>query len=65
MHSTRTAMKQLGQRCAAARPEVIVVATPHGVRVEGTICLAAVARAAGTLGPQAAAVSASAEAARR
>jgi len=47
--ATRAAMEQLGQRCAAARPDVIVVATPHGTRVDGTICLASVARAAGTL----------------
>jgi aromatic ring-opening dioxygenase LigB subunit len=46
---TRRAMEELGRRCAAARPEVIVVATPHGTRVDGAICLAAVARAAGTL----------------
>ena len=47
--ATRAAMEVLGRRCAAARPEVLVVATPHGTRVEGTICVAGVARAAGTL----------------
>lgn len=47
--ATRAAMEQLGRRCAAARPDVIVVATPHGTRVDGAICLASVARAAGTL----------------
>jgi aromatic ring-opening dioxygenase LigB subunit len=47
--ATRAAMEELGRRCAAARPDVLVVATPHGVRVEGAVCLAAVARAAGTL----------------
>ncbi len=47
--ATRAAMQELGRRCAAARPEVLVVATPHGVRVDGTICLANVARGAGTL----------------
>ncbi len=47
--ATRAAMDELGRRCAAAQPDVIVVATPHGTRVEGAICLAAVARAAGTL----------------
>lgn len=47
--ATRAAMAELGSRCAAARPAVIVLAGPHGVRVEGAICLAAVARAAGTL----------------
>ncbi len=47
--ATRRAMEELGRRCAAARPEVLVVATPHGTRVDGAICLAAVARAAGVL----------------
>jgi aromatic ring-opening dioxygenase LigB subunit len=47
--ATRAAMEELGRRCAAARPDVLVVATPHGTRVDGAICLAAVARAAGTL----------------
>ncbi len=47
--ATRAAMQELGRRCAAARPEVLVVATPHGVRVDGAICLANVARGAGTL----------------
>lgn len=47
--ATRRALEELGRRCAAARPEVIVVATPHGTRVDGTICLAAGARGIGTL----------------
>jgi aromatic ring-opening dioxygenase LigB subunit len=47
--ATRAAMTELGRRCAEARPDVIVLATPHGVRVSGQIALAAVARAAGTL----------------
>ncbi len=47
--TTRAAMQELGRRCAAAKPEVLVVVTPHGMRVEGAICLAAVGRAAGTL----------------
>src|SRR5262245_26566163 len=47
--ATRAAMVELGRRCTAARPDVLVVATPHGTRVDGAICLAAVARAAGTL----------------
>src|SRR5436190_20416612 len=46
---TRTALQELGRRCEARVPEVIVVATPHNFRVEGAICLAAVARGAGTL----------------
>lgn len=47
--ATREAMFELGRRCAAHQPDVIVVATPHGFRVEGMITLAAVARGAGTL----------------
>jgi aromatic ring-opening dioxygenase LigB subunit len=47
--ATRAAMEELGRRCAAAQPEVLVIATPHGTRVDNTICLAAAARAAGTL----------------
>ena len=46
---TRAALQELGRRCATARPDVIVVATPHGVRVDGAVCLASVARGAGTL----------------
>lgn len=31
----RTAMEELGRRCAAAAPEVAVVVSPHSVHVEG------------------------------
>jgi aromatic ring-opening dioxygenase LigB subunit len=34
---TRAAMEDLGRRMAAARPETIVVITPHGVRVDKMI----------------------------
>jgi len=47
--ATRAAMEEAGRRCAAAEPDVLVVATPHGVRVDGTIALASVGRGAGTL----------------
>ncbi len=47
--ATRAAMLELGRRVAAKRVDVVVVAGPHGVRVDGAVCLAAVARAAGTL----------------
>lgn len=47
--ATRAAMQELGRRAAAAGVETVVVAGPHGVRVDGAICLADVARAAGTL----------------
>ena len=46
---TRSALQELGRRCAAAHPDVIVIATPHGVCDEGAVCLAAAARGAGTL----------------
>lgn len=45
----RAALVEVGQRMAAAKPDVIVIATPHGVRVDGQISLANVARAAGRL----------------
>ncbi|MBC8135598.1 MAG: aromatic ring-opening dioxygenase subunit LigB [Fibrella sp.] len=31
MEKTRTAMRELGRRCAAARPDTVVVVTPHGM----------------------------------
>src|SRR4051794_34001714 len=46
---TRAAMEELGRRAVAADIEALVIAGPHGVRVEGAICLADTARAAGTL----------------
>jgi len=46
---TRAAMEEMGRRFQAARPEVIFIAGPHGVRVDGAICLADVSRAAGRL----------------
>jgi aromatic ring-opening dioxygenase LigB subunit len=47
--STRAAMTDLGRRAAAAEIESIVIAGPHGVRVDGAIALADTARAAGRL----------------
>lgn len=47
--ATREAMVELGRRCAATRPDAIVLATPHGVRVDGQIALANVARVAGAV----------------
>ncbi len=47
--ATRAALEELGRRVTAARPDVVVIATPHNFRVDGAICLAAVARGAGTL----------------
>jgi len=47
--ATREAMLELGRRFAAARAEVVVIATPHGMRVAGAVTIAEVARGAGTL----------------
>jgi aromatic ring-opening dioxygenase LigB subunit len=46
---TRAAMEKLQGRIASAAPAVVVIAGPHGFRVEGAICLADVGRGAGTL----------------
>ena len=46
---TRASMEEIGRRMAAARPEVIVLATPHGFRVHDAMTFADVARMAGTL----------------
>ena len=47
--ATRAAMEELAGRAAAAEIEALVIAGPHGVRVEGAISLADTARAAGSL----------------
>jgi aromatic ring-opening dioxygenase LigB subunit len=47
--ATCAAMEGLGRRAAAAGIEALVIAGPHGVRVDGANCLADTARAAGTL----------------
>ena len=46
---TRAALEEVGRRSAAAGVEALIVAGPHGVRVEGAICLGYGARAVGTL----------------
>jgi aromatic ring-opening dioxygenase LigB subunit len=46
---TRAAMIELGRRCRNAAPDVLAIAGPHGIRVDGFVCLADVARAAGIL----------------
>jgi aromatic ring-opening dioxygenase LigB subunit len=50
--ATRTAMEELGRSAAVAGVEALVIAGPHGVRVEGAVSLADTARAAGRLGWQ-------------
>lgn len=46
---TREAMFEFGRRAKAAGIEAVVLAGPHGFRVDGAVCLADVARGAGTL----------------
>lgn len=48
---TRSAMAELGRRLEALVPETIVLLTPHGVRIDGTMCISVSVRAAGQLGP--------------
>lgn len=47
--ATRAAMEELARRFEAAKPDVVVIASPHGFRVDGSIVLANTGRAAGTL----------------
>ncbi|MFM9108902.1 MAG: aromatic ring-opening dioxygenase subunit LigB [Chloroflexota bacterium] len=47
--ATRAAMTEAASRAARAGVEAIVIAGPHGFRVNGAVCLADVARAAGSL----------------
>jgi aromatic ring-opening dioxygenase LigB subunit len=46
---TRAALYELGRHFADAEPDVVVLAGPHGVRVDGFVALAGTGRAAGTL----------------
>ena len=46
---TRDAMKEVGRRFADAGVQAVVLAGPHGTRVEGAMCVMDVGRAAGTL----------------
>jgi aromatic ring-opening dioxygenase LigB subunit len=50
MKKTRAGMTELGRRFAAARPETVIVLTPHGLMVSGAISLGATKTAAGILG---------------
>jgi aromatic ring-opening dioxygenase LigB subunit len=50
MAKTRAGMMELGRRFAAARPETVIVLTPHGLMVSGAISLGATKTAAGLLG---------------
>lgn len=50
--ATRSAMAELGARLAALAPETVVVLTPHGVRIDGAMCISVSTRVAGELGPE-------------
>ena len=52
MEKTREAMRELGRRCADARPETVVVLTPHGIRLPGYVALGKTQYAAGELASQ-------------
>ncbi len=54
--TTRAAMEELGRRAATADVEALVIAGPHGVRVDGAVSLADTARAVGRLAWQGKAV---------
>jgi aromatic ring-opening dioxygenase LigB subunit len=47
--ATREAMFEMGRHFAAAKPDVIFIVGPHGVRVNGFVSIADVGRGAGTL----------------
>lgn len=47
--TTRESMEEVGRRFADAGVEVVVLAGPHGTRVDGAFCVMDVGRAAGTL----------------
>ncbi|HRA48429.1 MAG TPA: aromatic ring-opening dioxygenase subunit LigB, partial [Thermomicrobiales bacterium] len=47
--NVRRALTVLRERCAAAHPDVIVIAGPHNVRIDGYVAVAGSGRAAGTL----------------
>lgn len=47
--TTRAAMQEMSRRFAAAQPDVVFIAGPHGVRVNGFIAIADTAEAAGVM----------------
>lgn len=47
--ATRAALAEVGRRMQAARPDTVVVITPHGVRVAGAVCVMTTERAFGVL----------------
>lgn len=49
--TTRSSMSELGRRLEQLNPDTVIVLTPHGIRVEGTMCVSVSFRASGTLKP--------------
>ena len=47
--TTRASMQQMQREFAAAKPDVVVISTPHGFRVNGFISIADCARGAGAM----------------
>lgn len=47
--TTRRAMEEIGRRMEEAQPETVVVITPHGVRVAGSVCIMTTERGMGVL----------------
>ncbi len=47
--ATTAAMREIGRRLDTLRPDVVVVVTPHGVRVDGFMAVSLSERASGTL----------------
>lgn len=50
--ATRAAMYALERRLAGHEPDTIVILTPHGIRIDGAICLSLSHRTEGSLGPE-------------
>jgi len=61
MAQTRAAMLELGRRCALARPDTIVVLTPHGAILKGAVSIGYAPKAFGELGKKPRAISATFE----
>jgi aromatic ring-opening dioxygenase LigB subunit len=49
---TRLAMFELGARLEVLKPDTVVVLTPHGIRIDGMMCISVSERAAGDMGPR-------------
>lgn len=49
--ATRAAMLELERRLSAHAPETVIILTPHGIRIDGAICISLSERAEGSLSP--------------